>query len=999
MLCFLLLTVMVIGLKGQDHAAEASDAATHIAPNSDNFYEIQNHFNNWWEGLSEEDKGDYTNARKHKKYKRWETLWEPRVGRDGSLSKTIQAMQEGQKPMQNLSTMRGGSTKSNTTWQEAGMNQPNFRGTNGHCQDGVGRIVSAAFHPAYNGLHACGVCPINREENTIYAGASIGGLWRSQDGGATWVNMNTDYLANLRVMDITISPYDPNVMHIAGSVFFTENSQSFGPVNYLTTMSIYVTHDGGQNWSLVSAPFDYSVTGNPSNTNGSGNNLYDMEYAFKGGLLAVSDLGIHRSGNYGASWSHNWQSVPTNFTKGPRKIRVNPSNIRQVYLGGEVRYDDFMQGYEADDIYRSTNGGLNFSIWKTIEMLGTSPTNDNDLNLRLTNKGSKDLDIAIIRHDLLISHQDENKIYVVVKARNLGPSYSGGGISNWDSGEERYWLFVTTDGGSNWTSVRRGDLSILRYAAYNSWNIHPADDNIIYVGDFSGTCFGVRRTTDGGATFTTFSGSASAAHNDGHIHADTRTFVFSTNFTPGKQDPHMLIGTDGGMNISYAPAHPSNPNFKNITGRGLGIMQSFRVGCGETNDISIVTGAIDIGSSERETLGGPWDHLKLGDGMDCMVDFTDHNIRYASSQNGNFSRYTGSSSTGINPPGAGSGEWVTPIEMSYQDPKVIFLGYTNLFRSDDRGNNGSWTPIVTNGHGEKITHIAVAPSNENIVYYCIRGTYFNPDRIFKITNAHTTNPSWELISYDGSTDLGTPNSAGFEHNRWIGGLAVSPTDPHLLYIAYSGFDNTPAGAIPYKKVTRVRSMPGLPKTWQHFNRGLPDLPVNCITIDQNTGRLFVGTDRGVYGRLPNDPAWVLFGAGLPNSLVLDLNVAESSGWLRAATYGRGVWEIDLGYGTKSYREGSEEIAANMQTVQFNVAPNPFASRFNLSYELEEPSLVDVSVMDLSGKMLIRSQENRLMEAGSHQMQIDLNDQPQGLYLVLFTINGETHTRKILKKGN
>jgi len=808
--------------------------------------------------------------------------------------------------------------------------------------------------------------------------------------------MNTDYLANLRVADIAISPSDPDIIHIAGSVFYAPR-ESFGEVNHLSTMSIYVTYDGGQNWSLTGAPFDFQLATNPNNTDSPGNNLYDMEYVTDRHttahtLLAVSDLGIHRTFSYGSTWQHMWASVPTNYTKGPRKIRVAPSQTNHVYLGGEVRYDDFTQGFESDDIYRSPDNGTSFSIWKTIEKLGTSPANDNDLNLRLSVKG-KIFNLLIIRHDVLISHQDPNKVYVVVKVRNEGSDYGMPGKDTWKRKEHRYWLFVTTDGGNTWTTLQRGDKIILKYAAYKAWNINPLDDDILYIGTANGGCDTLlRRSIDGGYTFAKFGGEDAELYNDGHIHPDIRAIVFPHPLT--NKEPRMLMGTDGGMNISRAPRDPINPDIKNITGRGLGIMQSFRVACGETSDISILSGAIDIGTNERTSLNGPWDRVLTGDGMDCKIDFTDHTTRYASLQRGYFNRHEAGVINGIdiNPPGTrGLGEWVTPIEMSYLDAETIYLGFKQLWKSEDRGD--SWIAI-SNVNSENITYIAAAPSNDDVVYYCIRGTHSDPDRLFKTRDGGHT---WDTLTFDPTgPHIGSPSLGDFSHNRWISGLAVDPNNPDLLYVAYCGFDEV---SPTIKKVTQISYNPKNQQyRWRLFNRGIPDIPVNCITIDQHTGRLFVGTDRGVYLRMPSDPAWTLYGTGLPHTMVMDLDVAESSGWIRAATYGRGVWEFDLGYGAKSYRKADEQHSLIEDIAPFEVYPNPFVNRFMLSFDLDEPAVIDVAVMDVSGNVFSRLQESQLMEVGSHELRIDLNDQPNGMYLLLLNINGETHAQKVYKNG-
>ena len=70
-------------------------------------------------------------------------------------------------------------------------------------------------------------------------------------------------------------------------------------------------------------------------------------------------------------------------------------------------------------------------------------------------------------------------------------------------------------------------------------------------------------------------------------------------------------------------------------------------------------------------------------------------------------------------------------------------------------------------------------------------------------------------------------------------------------------------------------------------------------------------------------SWQLYNTGLPNVIVDDLEIQYSAGKLRAATYGRGVWESDLftpvGVQESIQQEGFVSIYPNPAQTDFTVS--------------------------------------------------------------------------------
>jgi len=87
-------------------------------------------------------------------------------------------------------------------------------------------------------------------------------------------------------------------------------------------------------------------------------------------------------------------------------------------------------------------------------------------------------------------------------------------------------------------------------------------------------------------------------------------------------------------------------------------------------------------------------------------------------------------------------------------------------------------------------------------------------------------------------------------------------------------------------------------TWINVSGTLPNIPVNCIEYqDNSTDILYIGTDFGVFWKDGTMNDWLPYNTNLPNVIVDELEVYYPTSKLRAATYGRGLWESDLAIST------------------------------------------------------------------------------------------------------
>jgi hypothetical protein len=78
-------------------------------------------------------------------------------------------------------------------------------------------------------------------------------------------------------------------------------------------------------------------------------------------------------------------------------------------------------------------------------------------------------------------------------------------------------------------------------------------------------------------------------------------------------------------------------------------------------------------------------------------------------------------------------------------------------------------------------------------------------------------------------------------------------------------------------------------SWTNMTSTLPNVPVNTIEVD-NSNNAYIGTDIGVFYRGAGMSDWVPYWHQLPIIPVTDLELYEDDNVIRAATFGRGVWE-------------------------------------------------------------------------------------------------------------
>lgn len=747
----------------------------YLPDNGKNFYEIQKEFNKQWSNYDVKSGYYYRDGEKQKaagwkQFKRWEWYWETRINRETGVLPEIDVLKIQEEYLSSKDTRADQSN-----WQSMGPESS----AGGYA--GIGRINCVAFHPS--------------DEDIFWVGAPSGGLWKTTDGGSSWVCL-TDDLPVIGVSEIII----PNDYASSQTIYIATGDRDAGD-NY--SIGVLKSTNDGLNWETTGLTFNvsnhYRITRmlvHPSQQN--------IFYAATNG-------GIYKSIDSG----DNWDLVKSG-TFFDLEFKYNCEDT--------VLYAATIDYYNAPEIFKTSDAG---TTWNSVYTFPTSA----------------------YRIELDVAQSDSTILYAL--ACNLNYGLEG--------------IYKTVNSGSSFTKVLRGSEPGNNILGWNpdgsgtdgqgfydlTISVSPVDENTVFVGGVN-----TWKTIDGGNNWNINNhwyggGGVPAVHADKHyMEYQNPTTLFEAN------DGGIYKTTNGGT------------SWTDLTD-GTIISQMYKLGVSQTVKDEVITGLQDNGS--KLTTSSLWYDVKGGDGMECLIDYTDENVQYATYVNGQISRTTNhwsTNSTDIsnNIPGGPNGAWVTPYIIDPTNNQTIYVGYEDVWKTEDRGD--SWTKISSLNLSNKIRSMAIAPSDNKTIYI----TDF--DNFYKTTNGGT---SWTYLN----TALpSTSNSITY--------ISVDANDPSKLWITLGGYDNV-----------KVFESTNGGLNWTNISSGLPSVPANTIIENKLSGsqQLYVGTDIGVFFK-DGSSDWELFSADLPSVIVTELEIyydqaTSSNSVLYASTYGRGLWKSSL----------------------------------------------------------------------------------------------------------
>ena len=218
-------------------------------------------------------------------------------------------------------------------------------------------------------------------------------------------------------------------------------------------------------------------------------------------------------------------------------------------------------------------------------------------------------------------------------------------------------------------------------------------------------------------------------------------------------------------------------------------------------------------------------------------------------------------------------------------------------------------------------------------------------------NAAAGSATWTDVSYGAVVNgNGAFNASGFD----VSAVVADSHDPSggTVYATIMGFGQP--GTIPH-----VYRSGDFGAHWTDISANLPNAPANSLVVDPNDANtIYLATDLGVYvtrtvSTCGTANCWSPLGSGLPNAPVTQLQAgAESStgdgrlGMLRAATYGRGIWQTPLLSAIAALQPG---LTASVMTLTFGAqaaATESAPQTFTLTSNGSSP--VTVSSLSVTG---------------------------------------------------
>jgi photosystem II stability/assembly factor-like uncharacterized protein len=670
--------------------------------------------------------------------------------------------------------------------------------------------------------------------NLYYMGATGGGVWKTENAGATWENLSDGFFKVGTIGAVAVAPSDHNVIYVG-----TGES----PIRGVTTShgdGVWKSTDAGATWThlgLKDAGQIARIQVHPEDP--------DIAYVGVQGQIwgPNEQRGVFRTSDGGQTWEHVLKVGPSTGTS---DLRMDPTNPRILYaaMWNHYRNPWFIHSGGTDGgIFKSTDGG---DTWRKLE--GGLPA-------------------MIGKIGVAVSASNPQRVYAIVEAE---PEQGG--------------LWRSDDAGETWELINGHRMLHTRAWYYNHIAADPTDQDTVWVLNT-----GLYKSIDGGVDWELVE-TPHGDHHDHWINPDDSRNMISGN------DGGATITFDGGETWSTLMNQPTAQFYRIITDNqvpfriyggqqdnttvaiasrslygGIGVEDYFDVGGGESAHIAFdpddprliyatsINGRLTEYDRDTQITRVIIPYPMMTFGMDSR------DLKYRAN-------------------------WNPPVAASPHDPSVIYYGTQFVLKSTDRGT--TWTeisPDLTRNDPEKQGRNGGPLTPENV------GAEFYNTIFYIAESPHEAGTIW-VGADDGLVHLTRDGGANWQNvspphrgeqsdEAMINAIEISPHDPGTAYLAVTGYKLNDFSPYIYRTTDYG-------KRWKRIDKGLPaDAFVRVVREDpERKGLLYAGTEAGMFVSGDDGGTWQPLQLNLPPVPITDLAVRHDT--LVAATQGRGFWVLD-----------------------------------------------------------------------------------------------------------
>jgi photosystem II stability/assembly factor-like uncharacterized protein len=683
----------------------------------------------------------------------------------------------------------------------------------------------------YRGGRSATVTGVPGKPKLFYMGATGGGVWRTENGGETWVNISDGFFGG-SIGAVAVSDSDNKVIYVGQGEETVRGNVASG------FEGMWKSTDGGKTWmniGLTNAMHVGRIKIHPDNPN-------VVWVAVMGDLFKSSDTrGVYKTTDGGKNWK---RVLFANADAGAVDISYDPNNpdfmMASTWRVRRTPYS-LTSGGDGSAIWKSTDGG---ETWKNV----------------IENQGMPKGPIGI--SGVAISPVNPDRVYAIIEAND------GGVYRSDDAGET--WRMMNSDRG-------------LRQRAWYYSRIYAdtQDENKVYVMNV-----GYHTSTDGGRTFR----QRNAPHGDHH---DLWIAPEDNNRLIIADDGGAQVSYNGGDDWSTPDNQPTAQFYRVTTDnhfpyRIYGAQQD-----NSTVRIAHRSFGPVIGENDWEsTAGGESAHIApdpsnpeivYGGSYGGFLTRQDH----AKDIDRNINAWPD------NPMGHGAEDykyrfqWNFPIFFSPHSAKKLYTASNHLHVTYNEGQ--SWeliSPDLTRAEPDKLGKSGgpITYDDTSVEYYAT---------IFAATESpYEKDLIWAgsddgliHVTRDGGKNWENVTSPDMPKYLMINSIDADPFVKGGAYVA--GTQYKLGDYQPYLYRTKDYG-----KTWTKITNGIPnDYFTRVVRADpKRAGLLYAGTERGMFISFDDGASWKPFQMNLPIVPITDLTIKDDN--LIAATQGRAFWMID-----------------------------------------------------------------------------------------------------------